>query len=300
MNKKISTRTAYGEALAEIGSDSRIFVLDADLQCCTRTEKFGALYPERSRNVGIAEANMVGIAAGMAACGKIVFVNSFAMFTAGRAFEQIRNSLAYPHLNVKVIGTHAGVSVGKDGATHQCLEDLAAMRSIPGMVVLSPCDANETRLMTKAMAAYDGPCFMRLGRLDVEECTNFVPGYRFEWGKATELYEGTDVTIIATGLMVQESLKARELLAQEGISAAVLDMHTIKPLDREAPGLLSGCFSILRYYHESFLPLQKYKLPLSPLQSYIWLLPMYRKGTAKARNSKLLFRPRHFPRRTGQ
>lgn len=156
------------------------------------------------------------------------------MFTAGRAFEQIRNSLAYPHLNVKVIGTHAGVSVGKDGATHQCLEDLAAMRSIPGMVVLSPCDANETRLMTKAMAAYDGPCFMRLGRLDVEECTNFVPGYRFEWGKATELYEGTDVTIIATGLMVQESLKARELLAQEGISAAVLDMHTIKPLDREA------------------------------------------------------------------
>ena len=234
MNKKISTRTAYGEALAEIGSDPRIFVLDADLQCCTRTEKFGALYPERSRNVGIAEANMVGIAAGMAACGKIVFVNSFAMFTAGRAFEQIRNSLAYPHLNVKVIGTHAGVSVGKDGATHQCLEDLAAMRSIPGMVVLSPCDANETRLMTKAMAAYDGPCFMRLGRLDVEECTNFVPGYRFEWGKATELYEGTDVTIIATGLMVQESLKARELLAQEGISAAVLDMHTIKPLDREA------------------------------------------------------------------
>lgn len=226
MNKKISTRTAYGEALAEIGSDPRIFVLDADLQCCTRTEKFGALYPERSRNVGIAEANMVGIAAGMAACGKIVFVNSFAMFTAGRAFEQIRNSLAYPHLNVKVIGTHAGVSVGKDGATHQCLEDLAAMRSIPGMVVLSPCDANETRLMTKAMAAYDGPCFMRLGRLDVEECTNFVPGYRFEWGKATELYEGTDVTIIATGLMVQESLKARELLAQEGISAAVLDMHT--------------------------------------------------------------------------
>lgn len=234
MNKKISTRTAYGEALAEIGSDPRIFVLDADLQCCTRTEKFGALYPERSRNVGIAEANMVGIAAGMAACGKIVFVNSFAMFTAGRAFEQIRNSLAYPHLNVKVIGTHAGVSVGKDGATHQCLEDLAAMRSIPGMVVISPCDANETRLMTKAMAAYDGPCFMRLGRLDVEECTNFVPGYRFEWGKATELYEGTDVTIIATGLMVQESLKARELLAQEGISAAVLDMHTIKPLDREA------------------------------------------------------------------
>ena len=231
---KISTRTAYGEALAEIGSDPRIFVLDADLQCCTRTEKFGALYPERSRNVGIAEANMVGIAAGMATCGKIVFVNSFAMFTAGRAFEQIRNSLAYPHLNVKVIGTHAGVTVGKDGATHQCLEDLAIMRSIPGMVVLSPCDANETRFMTKAMAEYDGPCFMRLGRLDVEQCTNLLPNYEFRWGKASRLHEGSDVTIIATGLMVQEALKARELLAQEGISAAVLDMHTIKPLDEEA------------------------------------------------------------------
>ena len=231
---KISTRTAYGEALAEIGSDPRIFVLDADLQCCTPTEKFGALYPERSRNVGIAEANMVGIAAGMATCGKIVFVNSFAMFTAGRAFEHIRKSLAYPHLNGKVIGTHAGITVGKDGATHQCLEDLAIMRSIPGMVVLSPCDANETRLMTKAMAEYDGPCFMRLGRLDVEQCTNLLPNYEFRWGKASRLHEGSDVTIIATGLMVQEALKARELLAQEGISAAVLDMHTIKPLDEEA------------------------------------------------------------------
>ena len=177
---------------------------------------------------------MVGIAAGLATCGKIVFVNSFAMFTAGRAFEQIRNSLAYPHLNVKVIGTHAGVTVGKDGATHQCLEDLAIMRSIPGMVVLSPCDANETRLMTKAMAEYNGPCFMRLGRLDVEQCTNLLPNYEFRWGKASRLHEGSDVTIIATGLMVQEALKARELLAQEGISAAVLDMHTIKPLDEEA------------------------------------------------------------------
>lgn len=231
---KISTRTAYGEALAEIGSNPDIFVLDADLQCCTRTEKFGALYPERSKNVGIAEANMVCMAAGMAACGKTVFVNSFAMFTAGRAFEQIRNSLAYPQLNVKVIGTHAGVTVGKDGATHQCLEDLAAMRSIPGMVVLSPCDANETRLMTKAMAEYVGPCFMRLGRLDVEQCTNLIPDYHFEWGKAAELYAGSDVTIIATGLMVQEALKARTLLAEQGIDAAVLDMHTIKPLDREA------------------------------------------------------------------
>ena len=231
---KISTRTAYGEALAEIGADSRVFVLDADLQCCTRTEKFYALYPERSRNVGIAEANMIGIAAGMASCGKIVFVNSFAMFTAGRAFEQIRNSLAYPQLNVKVIGTHAGVSVGKDGATHQCIEDLAAMRSIPGMTVLSPCDANETKHMTRAMMEHNGPCFMRLGRLDVDECTNLLPNYRFEWGKASALIDGEDVTIIATGLMVQEALKAQKILAEDGIDAAVLDMHTIKPLDEEA------------------------------------------------------------------
>ena len=231
---KISTRTAYGEALADIGADERIVVLDADLQCCTRTEKFGALYPDRSFNVGIAEANMVGMAAGLATCGKTVFVNSFAMFTAGRAFEQIRNSLAYPHLNVKVIGTHAGVTVGKDGATHQCLEDLAAMRAIPGMMVLSPCDANETRLVTKAIAQYDGPCFMRLGRLDVDQCTNLLPNYRFELGKAAKLADGKDVAIIATGLMVQEAMKAVELLKARGIEATVLDIHCIKPLDEEA------------------------------------------------------------------
>ena len=231
---KISTRAAYGEALAEIGADRRIVVLDADLQCCTRTDKFAALYPERSRNVGIAEANMVGMAAGLAACGKTVFVNSFAMFTAGRAFEQIRNSLAYPRLNVKVIGTHAGVTVGKDGATHECIEDLAVMRAIPGMTVLSPCDANETRLLTRAIAEYDGPCYMRLGRLDVDECTDSIPGYKFELGKAAKLAEGDDVAIIATGLMVQEALKAREALKAEGISAAVLDIHTVKPLDSEA------------------------------------------------------------------
>lgn len=210
---KISTRTAYGEALAEIGADPRIVVLDADLQCCTRTEKFAALYPTRSRNVGIAEANMVGMAAGLATCGKIVFVNSFAMFTAGRAFEQIRNSLAYPHLNVKVIGTHAGVTVGKDGATHQCLEDLAVMRAIPGMVVVSPCDANEARAATRAIAAYDGPCFMRLGRLDVEEVTNTLPSYHFELGKAAKLFDGEDATIIATGLMVQEALDEEAVVA---------------------------------------------------------------------------------------
>lgn len=232
--RKISTRAAYGEALAEIGSDPNIVVLDADLQCCTRTDKFAALYPQRARNVGIAEANMVGMAAGLATCGKTVFVNSFAMFTAGRAFEQIRNSLAYPHLNVKVIGTHAGVTVGKDGATHQCLEDLAAMRAIPGMVVLSPCDANEAKEATKAIAAYDGPCFMRLGRLEVDTCTDAIPGYHFELGKAAKLADGDDATIIATGLMVQEALKARQLLLEQGVHAAVLDIHTIKPLDQEA------------------------------------------------------------------
>ena len=233
MNKKISTRTAYGEALAEIGSDPRIFVLDADLQCCTRTEKFGALYPERSRNVGIAEANMVGIAAGMAACGKIVFDNSFAMFTAGRAFEQIRNSLAYPHLNVKVIGTHAGVSVGKDGATHQCIEDLAIMRAIPNMTVLCPCDGHEMRQAVQALLAYDGPAYMRLGRLAVETVTDQIPDYRFEIGKGVLLREGSDVTVVAVGMMVQMALQAAEQLEQEGISVRVIDMHTIKPLDTE-------------------------------------------------------------------
>ena len=233
MNKKISTRTAYGEALAEIGSDPRIFVLDADLQCCTRTEKFGALYPERSRNVGIAEANMVGIAAGMAACGKIVFVNSFAMFTAGRAFEQIRNSLAYPHLNVKVIGTHAGVSVGKDGATHQCIEDYAIMRAIPNMMVVSPCDGPEMRQAVRALLDYDGPAYLRLGRLAVESVTDAIPGYTFHLGQGVTLRDGSDATVIATGMMVQMALKAAESLAEEGLSVRVLDMHTIKPLDGE-------------------------------------------------------------------
>lgn len=231
---KKSTRAAYGEALAEIGCNENIIVLDADLRCCTKTEKFAALYPDRAFNVGIAEANMIGMAAGLAACGKIVFANSFAMFTAGRAFEQIRNSLAYPGLNVKVIGTHAGVTVGKDGATHQCLEDLAAMRAIPGMVVLSPCDANEAKLATAALAEYVGPCFMRLGRLDVSSCTDSIPGYSFTLGKASLLKEGNDITIIATGLMVQEALAAEAILSAEGISVRILDMHTIKPLDKEA------------------------------------------------------------------
>ena len=229
---KISTRTAYGEALAAIGGDERIIVLDADLQCCTRTEKFAALYPERSRNVGIAEANMVGMAAGLAACGKIVFVNSFAMFTAGRAFEQIRNSLAYPHLNVKVIGTHAGVTVGKDGATHQCLEDIAAMRAIPGMTVICPADANEAKAATMAIAEMNGPVYMRLARLatPVFEGDMVKP---FEIGKANVLREGKDAAVFACGLMVNEALEAAKLLAAEGIEISVINVHTIKPIDAE-------------------------------------------------------------------
>ena len=233
MSEKISTRVAYGEALAQMGSDPKIVVLDADLQCCTMTDKFGALYPERSFNVGIAEANMVGMAAGLASTGKTVFVNTFAMFAAGRAFDQIRNSLAYTNLNVKVIGTHAGITVGKDGATHQCIEDMAIMRAIPNMVVLSPCDATEAQEAARAMAAYQGPCYMRLGRLAVDQCVNAFPGYKFELGKAVQLLDGSDLTIMATGLMVQEAVKAQKTLAAEGISARVLDIHTIKPLDTE-------------------------------------------------------------------
>ena len=236
MSEKKATRNAYGDALVALADRyPQLVVLEADLAGATMTKGFKAAYPQRFFDMGIAESNMQGVAAGLSTCGFKPFTNTFAMFAAGRSWEQVRNSIAYPGMNVKVVGSHGGLSVGEDGATHQCLEDLAAMRSIPGMVVLSPCDANETRLMTKAMAAYDGPCFMRLGRLDVEECTNFVPGYRFEWGKATELYEGTDVTIIATGLMVQESLKARELLAQEGISAA----ERLEHISREE---LSGMF----------------------------------------------------------
>jgi len=229
---KISTRAAYGEALAEIGADERIIVLDADLQCCTRTDKFAALYPERARNVGIAEANMVGMAAGLATCGKMVFVNSFAMFTAGRAFEQIRNSLAYPHLNVKVIGTHAGVTVGKDGATHQCIEDLAAMRSIPGMVVLSPSDDVEARAAVKAAYEHQGPVYIRFGRLAVPVFHD-EENFQFQIGKGEVLQDGTDVAIIATGLMVNEAVEAGKALKELGINARIINLCTIKPLDEE-------------------------------------------------------------------
>jgi transketolase len=183
--------------------------------------------------MGIAESNMIGVAAGLAACGKKPFASSFAMFTAGRAFEQVRNSVAYPHLNVKVVGSHGGLSVGEDGATHQCCEDFATMRSIPGMVVCCPCDGNEMTAAVKALLDYDGPAYLRLGRLAVDTVTDAVPGYRFELGKGVTLREGKDVTVIAVGLMVQRALAAAELLAQEGVDVRVIDMHTIKPLDKD-------------------------------------------------------------------
>ena len=203
MAEKIATREAYGKALAALAEKYPDLVcFDADLAGATMTKYFKAACPERFFDMGIAEADMVGVAAGMSLCGFKPFVNTFAMFAAGRAWEQVRNSVAYPHLNVKVVGSHGGLSVGEDGATHQCIEDFAIMRAIPGMMVLSPCDANETRLVTKAIAEYDGPCFMRLGRLDVDECTNLIPEYHFELGKAAKLASGSDVTIIATGLML--------------------------------------------------------------------------------------------------
>jgi transketolase len=232
MEEKTSTRVAYGRALQEFGSDTNIIVLDADLSICTMTCMFKEKYPQRFFNVGIAESNMVGIAAGLATTGKKVFVNSFAMFAAGRAYEQIRNSLAYPNLDVKVIGTHAGLSVGEDGATHQCIEDLSLMRTIPGMTVICPSDANETYKAVEAMIKYKGPCYMRLGRLPVETVTS-GSNYKFELGKGVTMLEGKDITIIATGLMLQEALKAAELLGKEGISTRVIDIHTIKPLDKE-------------------------------------------------------------------
>ena len=228
---KISTRTAYGEALAAIGGDERIIVLDADLQCCTRTEKFAALYPERSRNVGIAEANMVGMAAGLAACGKIVFVNSFAMFAAGRAWEQVRNSVAYPHLNVKVVGSHGGLSVGEDGATHQCNEDIALMRTIPGMTIVNPADGIEAAAAVEAAINTKGPFYLRFGRYAVPYL--YDENYKFELGKGVKLKDGKDVTIIATGLMVHLALEAANTLAAEGIDAEVINIHTIKPLDKD-------------------------------------------------------------------
>ena len=234
MAEKIATRAAYGKALEELAAqEPNLVVLDADLSGSTMTKGFGAEHPDRFFDMGIAEANMVGVAAGLATCGKKPFVNSFAMFAAGRAWEQVRNSVAYPGLNVKVVGSHAGVSVGEDGATHQCIEDLAIMRAIPNMTVLCPCDGNEMKQAVKALLAYDGPAYLRLGRLAVETVTDQVEGYEFQIGKGVLLRDGQDVTVVAVGMMVQMALTAADILAEEGISVRVIDMHTIKPLDTE-------------------------------------------------------------------
>ena len=231
IGEKIATREAYGKALAEFGNDERIVVLDADLSKSTKTESFKKEYPNRFINMGIAEGNMMSTAAGLSTCGKIVFASSFAMFAAGRAFEQIRNSIGYPKLNVKIGATHAGISVGEDGATHQCLEDIGIMRTIPNMVILNPADATEARLAVKAAIEHIGPVYLRFGRLAVP--TVFDDDYKFEIGKGVYLKEGGDATIIATGLMVPEALSAAEILKGEGIDAAVINMATIKPIDRD-------------------------------------------------------------------
>lgn len=230
---KKATRESFGEALTALAeTNPDIVVLDADLAEATKTGIFKKKYPERFIDCGIAECNMIGIAAGLAACGKVPFAASFAMFSAGRAFEQVRNSVGYPHLNVKVVGSHAGISVGEDGATHQCCEDIALMRSIPGMVVLNPADHYEMQATVKAAAAYVGPVYIRLGRLAVESVHN-NDDYRFELGKGITLRDGKDITIIATGLLVQEAVKAAKSLEEAGIDARVIDIHTIKPLDQE-------------------------------------------------------------------
>ena len=235
MAEKIATREVFGKTIAAMSAeDPDLIVLDADLAGATKSAEFKKACPERFLDMGIAEANMVGVSAGLAACGKKPFCCSFAMFTTGRAYEQVRNSVAYPHLNVKVIGSHGGLSVGEDGATHQCIEDLGLMRGIPGMLVLNPCDGAEMTEAVKALAAYNGPAYMRLGRSAVETVTDYETGdYKFEIGKGVTLRDGGDVTIVATGMMVQMALKAADALTEEGISARVLDFHTIKPLDEE-------------------------------------------------------------------
>ncbi|MDY3031757.1 MAG: transketolase family protein [Clostridia bacterium] len=228
---KKATRESYGAALVEYGSNPNIVVLDADLSKSTKTEMFKKAYPERFINVGIAEGNMMCVAAGLAASGKIAFASSFAMFAAGRAFEQVRNSIGYTKLNVKIGATHAGISVGEDGASHQCLEDIALMRSIPGMVVLNPADDREAMAAVKAAIDHEGPVYMRFGRLAVEDVNG--DDYKFELGKGVQLREGDDAAIIATGLMVGEAIKAHDMLKNEGINARVINIHTIKPIDEE-------------------------------------------------------------------
>lgn len=228
----IATREAYGSALAEFGGDQRLVVLDADLSKSTKTETFKKQYPERFINMGIAEGNMMAVAAGLATCGKVVFASSFAVFAAERACEQVRNSICYPNLNVKIGATHAGISVGEDGASHQAVEDIAIMRSLANMVVMSPADAVETRHAVKAAIEHDGPVYLRLGRLGVPaiyEESNF----QFQLGKGITVSEGKDVTIIATGLMLHTAIEAKKILAEEGIGARIIDIHTIKPIDKD-------------------------------------------------------------------
>ena len=231
--KKIATRDSYGNALVELGkAHDDLIVLDADLAGATKTCIFQKEFPERHWDCGIAECNMTGIAAGLATCGKVPFISSFAMFAAGRNYDQVRNSIGYPHLNVKIGATHAGISVGEDGATHQCLEDLSLMREIPGMVVINPSDDIEARAAVKAAYEHEGPVYMRFGRL-ATPIINDNAEYKFEIGKGVTLREGTDVAIIATGLCVAESLAAAEKLAADGVNAKVINIHTIKPLDEE-------------------------------------------------------------------
>ncbi len=232
MAEKIATREAYGKALAEFGAEyENLVVLDADLAAATKTGTFKKAFPDRFFDCGIAENNMIGVATGMSLIGKIPFASSFAMFAAGRSFEQIRNSIGYPHNNVKIGATHAGITVGEDGATHQCNEDIALMRTIPGMVILNPADATEARLAVKAAIEHNGPVYLRFGRMAVP--TLFDETYDFKIGKGVKLADGTDVALVATGIEVEQALLARDILAEEGISASVINICTIKPLDEE-------------------------------------------------------------------
>ena len=232
MAEKIATREAYGNALAEFGDKYDFVVLDADLAAATKTGVFKKKFPERFFDCGIAEGNMISVAAGLAAAGKVTFASSFAMFAAGRAFEQVRNSVGYPHLNVKIGATHAGITVGEDGATHQCLEDFALMRAIPGMVVINPADATEARAAVEAAINYVGPVYMRFGRYAVPVIYD-KDTYKFEIGKGVNMTDGKDVTIVATGMLVNMALDAAKILANEGISARVINIATIKPIDRD-------------------------------------------------------------------
>lgn len=231
--KKIATRDSYGNALVDLGTEKEdLIVLDADLAAATKTGVFKKAFPDRHIDCGIAEANMTGIAAGLSTCGKVPFISTFAMFAAGRAFEQVRNSIGYPHLNVKIGATHAGISVGEDGASHQCNEDIALMRTIPGMVVINPADDIEAKAAVRAAYEHEGPVYLRFGRLAVP-VINDRPDYKFELGKGITLKDGNDITIVATGLPVNASLEAAKRLAEDGINARVINIHTIKPLDEE-------------------------------------------------------------------